>query len=122
MPFDRTYAEQLRAETEMMLRRRQPFGEADPSASVELFTANQRHHLRMRAAGHSMDFGVDDGVYHLEPDGSDAFEHASWLAQLFDEEAEEDHPQPRREVPGNPWKGPDFVARGHRECHDTLGE
>jgi hypothetical protein len=44
----------------------------------------------MRAAGRRMEWGVDDGVYHIEPDGSDVENHANWLAQAFNEDAQPD--------------------------------
>ena len=41
----------------------------------------------MKAAGRRLAFEVDDLVYHYEPDGLDVWRHATWLVQLFDEEA-----------------------------------
>ncbi len=37
--------------------------------------------------GRRLVYAVNDAVYHYEPDGSDPGRHASWLVQLFDEEA-----------------------------------
>ncbi len=41
----------------------------------------------MEAAGRRLVYPVDDLVYHYEPDGLDVSRHATWLVQLFDEEA-----------------------------------
>jgi hypothetical protein len=91
MPLNREYAERLRTATERYLRKPVPIGEGDADATVELFETKGRFHLRMRADGRQLELGVDDGVYHLEPDGSDAEKHANWLAQAFNEDAQLDH-------------------------------
>lgn len=90
MLLDREYAERLRSATERYLRLPEPVGEGDPDATVELFETDGCYHLRLRAGGFLMDAGVDEVVYHIEPDGSDAENHANWLAQLFNEEAQPD--------------------------------
>jgi hypothetical protein len=41
----------------------------------------------IQAAGRRLSYPVDDPVYHYEPDGLDVSRHATWLVQLFDEEA-----------------------------------
>lgn len=37
--------------------------------------------------GRSLSQPLDEAVYHVEPDGSDLERHASWLAELFNEDA-----------------------------------
>jgi hypothetical protein len=37
--------------------------------------------------GRSLYQPLHDSVYHVEPDGSDVERHASWLVELFDEDA-----------------------------------
>lgn len=39
------------------------------------------------AVGRRLACPVDDAVYHYEPEGLDVSRHATWLVQLFDEEA-----------------------------------
>lgn len=41
----------------------------------------------MKAVGRRLSYEVDAPAYHYEPDGSDLAQHATWLVQLFDEEA-----------------------------------
>jgi hypothetical protein len=41
----------------------------------------------IQAGGRRLAHPVKETVYHYEPDGNDPSRHASWLAQLFDEEA-----------------------------------
>ena len=41
----------------------------------------------MEARGLHMSYEVDEPAYHYHPDGLDVDEHATWLVQLFDEEA-----------------------------------
>lgn len=41
----------------------------------------------MVAGGRRLAYEVDDVVYHYEPDGLNVSRHATWLVQLFDEEA-----------------------------------
>ncbi len=87
MPLGRDYAETLRTAAERYLRMPVPIGEGDAHATVELYEDEGRCHLRMRAGGFLLEAGVDDVVYHVEPDGSDAEDHANWLAQAFNADA-----------------------------------
>ena len=41
----------------------------------------------IEAAGRRLSQEVDELVYHYEPDGLDVSRHATWLVQLFDEDA-----------------------------------
>jgi hypothetical protein len=43
--------------------------------------------IRMVASGRRLSYEVDEAAYHYEPDGTDPSRHATWLVQLFDEEA-----------------------------------
>lgn len=43
--------------------------------------------ITMEAVGRRLSYDVNAPAYHYEPDGSDSVRHATWLVQLFDEEA-----------------------------------
>jgi hypothetical protein len=61
--------------------------EQGPSAQVRLEVSDDCLAVVMEARERRLTHSVDEAVYHYEPDGSDAPRHATWLVQLFGEEA-----------------------------------
>jgi hypothetical protein len=61
--------------------------EQGPGAAVRLEAMDDGLALVLDVAGRRLVHAVEDAVYHYVPDGSDPGRHASWLVQLFDEEA-----------------------------------
>lgn len=61
--------------------------EQGPGATVALEATDGGLAVVLDVAGRRLVHTVEEAVYHYEPDGSDAPRHASWLVQLFDEEA-----------------------------------
>jgi len=90
MALNEEYAERLRCAAEVALRRPVPLGEGDQTAAVRRTSQDAEQRLRLTAQGRTLDVAVDDSVYHYEPDGEDLEEHASLLAQLFNEDARRD--------------------------------
>lgn len=61
--------------------------EQGPGADVRLEATADGLTVVLDVGGRRLAYAVQDAVYHYEPDGSDPSRHASWLVQLFDEEA-----------------------------------
>ena len=61
--------------------------EQGPGATVSLEATDEGLALVLVVVGRRLVHLVEDAVYHYEPDGADPWRHASWLVQLFDEEA-----------------------------------
>lgn len=62
-------------------------GEQRADVQVRLEAADAGLDVVLHVRGRRLVQPVEDPVYHYEPDGSDPSRHASWLVQLFDEEA-----------------------------------
>lgn len=87
MALSEEYAERLRCATEVALRLPVPLGEGDQTAAVHRTSQDGEQRLRLTAQGRTLNVAVDDAAYHYEPDGEDVEQHASLLAQLFNEDA-----------------------------------
>ncbi len=61
--------------------------QSDPLGAAWLEAHDTDLVVVIQAGGRRLAHPVEEAVYHYEPDGNDPSRHASWLAQLFDEEA-----------------------------------
>lgn len=61
--------------------------EQGAGADVRIEATDDGLAVVLAAHGRRLVHLVDEPVYHYEPDGSDPSRHATWLAQLFDEDA-----------------------------------
>ncbi len=82
-PLDTAYLRDLLLEVADRVGEEQ----SDPTRSAWLEVHGRELVVVVQAGRRRLAHPVDEAVYHYQPDGNDPSRHASWLAQLFDEEA-----------------------------------